>query len=364
MSDVTPPIRGNGSVKDQGMVSKVIKFRFKLTTGKRGSPVAPSLIHTHWIEAIQDTFGSDVDIINNKSQKLDRIDLLQWSTNPLQHQKHFKIYHKSTGRDTNRKTTAYILHRIQTNESITSIKNTPKIQKILRENDCFVTEHRWDETVWDTATIGFVTNIDPSFYNANQAHTKFLTMLQQKKIEINNQRVKIKIPEFRMVFSSPTTYTKKETRTSTKAYSIEVKHSDQTQMMQTLKSLLSDNLNTFVPYSMRYKFPEGFEKAVKYQTWQITNNSIIVLQNINESAMYYMDTYIKAIKGVKDLLPAESTVEYTGRHNILVEKSDYPTNSQSIDHFTLGMVFQPRPIRCITQRRKVPRTPTSKTDYS
>jgi hypothetical protein len=147
-------------------------------------------------------------------------------------------------------------------------------------------------------------------------------MLQQKKNEINTLRVKIKIPEFKMVFSSPTTYTDNNTRTSTKAYSIEVKHSDQPQMMQTLKSLLSDNLNTFVPYTMRYKYPEGFKNAIKFQTWQISNNSIIVLQNISESAMYYMDTYIKAINGVKDLLPAND-VEYTGRHKMLVEKSHF-----------------------------------------
>jgi len=93
-------------------------------------------------------------------------------------------------------------------------------------------------------------------------------------------------------------------------------------MMQTLKSLLRDNLSIFVPYTMRYKYPEGFEKAIKYQTRQIINNSTIVLQNINESSMYYMDTYIKAMKGVKDLLPANN-VEHSGRYNILVDKDDF-----------------------------------------
>ncbi len=67
MSDVTPPTRGNRSLTDQGKVSKVLKFRFRVTTGKGDKPVAPSLIHTHWIDAIQEAFGSDVDIINNKN---------------------------------------------------------------------------------------------------------------------------------------------------------------------------------------------------------------------------------------------------------------------------------------------------------
>jgi uncharacterized membrane protein len=192
----------------------------------------------------------------------------------------------------------------------------------LKDHNCYLTEHKWEETIWDTNTIGFVTNIDPSFYNPTQAHTKFLQMMEQKKNAINETRIRIKIPPFKMVFSSPTTYLPSNTRTSTKAYSIEVKQADQTQMMQVLKSIFSDNLSVFVPHSMKYKYPESYEKAIKYQTWQITNNSMIVLQNISESAMYYIETHIKAIKGVKDLLPAKD-VEYTGRHNILADKNEF-----------------------------------------
>jgi hypothetical protein len=259
----------------------------------------------------------------------------KWTNNPLLHQQHFKIHRKSSGLDTNRKTTAYILHRIQTNESISNIKSVPKIQKILRENNCFLTEHQWDETVWDTATIGFVTNIDPGYYTATQAHTKFLTMLQKRKSEINETRTKIKIPTFKMIFSSPAIYLEKNTRTSTKAYSIEVQHSDQIPMMQLLKSLFNDNLSAFVPYTMRYKFPGGFEKAIKYQTWLITNNWTIVLENISESAMYYLEEHIKAIKGIKEVLPSNN-VEYTGRYNILTERSEFNTICDQLMKSLLG----------------------------
>jgi hypothetical protein len=172
----------------------------------------------------------------------------------------------------------------------------------LKDNNCYLTEHHWDETVWDTATIGFVTNIDPGYYTATQAHTKFLTILQKRKSKINDTRIKIKTPKFKMIFSSPTTYLDQNTRASTKAYSIEVQQSDQLPMMQVVKSLFSDNLSAYVPYTMRYTFPEGFTKAIKYQTWLITNNRTIVLQNISESAMYYtMEAHIKAIE---DVLPA------------------------------------------------------------
>jgi hypothetical protein len=84
------------------------------------------LIHIHWMHAVQEAFGTDVEIINNKNQKIEQIDLLQWSTNPLVHQRQFKVYQKTTGRDNQRKTTSFILHRIRTTETISTIKNLPK----------------------------------------------------------------------------------------------------------------------------------------------------------------------------------------------------------------------------------------------
>jgi hypothetical protein len=54
------------------------------------------------MHAVQDAFGEDVEIINNRNQKVDTIDLLQWS-NPLIHKKQFKTYQKTTGRDQRRR---------------------------------------------------------------------------------------------------------------------------------------------------------------------------------------------------------------------------------------------------------------------
>ncbi len=171
----TPP-KGNKMIRnDQGMTSKVIKFRFSPTPQKQQVP--PSIIHTHWMHAVQEAFGNEVAIINNRNQKVELINLLNWS-NPLIHKKQFKTYQKTTGREPNRKVTHYILHRIQTNESLSTIRNIPQVQKILRDNNCYVTEHHWTETDWDTVSIGFVTNIDPGFYTSQQAQAKFHLILK------------------------------------------------------------------------------------------------------------------------------------------------------------------------------------------
>ena len=240
------------------------------------------------------------------------------------HKKHFKTYQKTTGRDQRRKTTYYIIHRIQTNESLTTIRNIPQVQSILRENNCYMTEHHWTETEWDTVTIGFVTNIDPGFYNNQQAQSKFHSILKTEYEGTALSRHKVKIPKFRMIFTSPSITLKKEQETrriSTKAYAIEVKQEDQIHMTQILKSLFR-NTATYVPYTMRYKYPEGYAKALQYQTHLITSNRTIVLQHISEPAMYYLDNHIKAIAGVKDMLPAKD-VTTSGRHNILVDKNEF-----------------------------------------
>ena len=322
-STIATPPKGNKTIRNnQGMTSKVLKFRFSPTQQKQQVP--PSIIHTHWMHAVQEAFGEEVEIINNRNQKVESINLIHWS-NPLTHKKQFKTYQKTTGRDQRRKTTYYILHRIQTNESLKTIRNIPQVQKILRDNNCYVTEHHWTETDWDTVSIGFVTNIDPGFYNSEQAQARFHKILKDKYNATGAlSRTKTKIPKFKMIFSSPSINSgPQQRRVSTKAYAIEVKHEDQILMIQVLKTLLRDT-PTFVPYSMRYKYPDGYSKALQFQTHQIRSNRTIVLQHISESAMYYLEDRIKSIEGVKDILPAKD-VSLTGRHNILVDKNDFQT---------------------------------------
>ena len=54
----------------------------------------------------------------------------------------------------------------------------------------------------------------------------------------------------------------------------------------------------------------------------MAENMIIVLQNINESSMYFLENHIRSIKGVKDIL-ATKDVNQIGRFNILVHKDEF-----------------------------------------
>ena len=129
---------------------------------------------------------------------------------------------------------------------------------------------------------------------ASQAQVKCNTELR-KRAEVTTANPKrIKIPQFRMVFSSVRADTQTGQKVATKAYSVEVCNADIILMMQTLKSYLKDT-PVFVPYTMRRKFPDGFAKAIRYQTQQLTSSMTVVLENISDDMMFYLKPHIQNI---------------------------------------------------------------------
>jgi hypothetical protein len=76
MSDATPPTGTNTKVNEQKMTSKVLKFSF-VYTGPTKHKVAPSVIHTHWMQAVQEAYGTDIVIVNNKNQNVETVSSCQ-----------------------------------------------------------------------------------------------------------------------------------------------------------------------------------------------------------------------------------------------------------------------------------------------
>jgi hypothetical protein len=332
-SDATDPT-GFATMKfEQEMVTKVLKFSF-VAPKTQTKQVPPGIVHMHLLHALQVALGEDICIWNNKSEKIEPISLLQWASNPTIHQKQFKIHQKTSGGNGPRRSTKYyIVHRIMTSEPISSIKQIPAIHQILKDNMCYLTEHHWNEDTWDTNKIGFVTKLDPSFYNPDQAHTKFTELLKEK-IKKLETRTKIKIPLFRMVFASPKIRNTSNQTISTKAYAIEVKHEDTQAMLQTLKSLLRDT-PVFVPFSMRHKFPEGFTKAIKYQTQLLTSTMVIVLQYLHPDMMFHIDEFIKAIDGVIDIMPDRHVIK-NGKYRVQVSQEKFKKSREALIQYLPG----------------------------
>jgi hypothetical protein len=314
MSDATSPTGTNTKANEQKMTSKVFKFSF-VYTGSTKHKVAPSVIHTHWMQAVQEAYGTDIVIINNKNQHVETVSTLTW-TDPEIHAKQFQLHQKTFGQNDRRTTTFFIVHRVLTNVSLSKIRSIHAVQRILKEYKCFITDHQWMENQWDTTRLGWITTINPSFYNREQAQSKFNEILHSKLLA-----KKVKIPTFRMSFVSPTVKMG-DTTISTKAYAVEVLSEDSVLMMQVLKTLLRDDMTSFAPYSMKAKFPKAYAQAIRFQTQNLTATRVIVLQNISEGMMFYLQPHICAIAGTRDLL-ASPRVDENGRHTLLVNKDSF-----------------------------------------
>ena len=314
MSDVTVNNGRNPEENHQKMTSKVLKFSFVYDKDNKNR-APPSVIHTHWMQIVQDTLGAEIVIINNHNKHVEKVSTIKWS-DPAIHMKQFKLYQKTTGKDDNRSTTYYILHRILCNESVGKIKALPSIRKLTKDYRCFISDHQWSETDWDTARIGFVTNIDPSFYNRTQAHHKFNEILHSRQPDTR----KIKIPQFRMVFSSP--QVRHATHTvSTKAYAIEVIQDNAATMLEALDTLLRGT-PTFAATSLRRKFPDGYENAIKFQTHTLQSTMVVILQNISNDMMFYLQPHIMKVNGTRELLATPKPGD-PGRYSILVDKVQF-----------------------------------------
>jgi hypothetical protein len=316
LSEVTVSNGKNPEENHQTMTSKVLKFSFVYDDSTKHR-VAPSIIHTHWMQIVQESLGDDIIIINNHNKNVETVSTIKWS-DPQVHQKQFKLHQKTVGRDDKRNTTYYILHRIQTNETVGKIKALPTVKSLMKEYNFFITDHQWSETEWETTRIGFVTNMDPSFYNRTQAHQKFNEMIAVRSA-LQSQR-KLKIPQFRLAFSSPKVNHASHT-VSTKAYAIEVMQDNAVPMLEVLNTLFNGT-PTFVAYNLRRKFPEGYEKAIRYQTHLLQNTMVVVLQNISSDMMFYLQAHIMAVQGVREILASPKGSDI-GRYSLLVDKDQF-----------------------------------------
>lgn len=105
-------------------------------------------------------------------------------------------------------------------------------------------------------------------------------------------------------------------------------------MLLVLKSLLRDS-NTFVPFTLRSKFPEGFKMAIKYQTQMLTSHRTIVLQYMHPDMMFHIDEIIKSINGVINIMPNKHVLS-NGKHRILVSKEKFNSAQEEVQRYLPG----------------------------
>ena len=322
--DATPPRQKNVEPKGPALVEKTVKFRF--TRLNQHDAIDPTTIHLHWVQMVQDALKTEIQVYTNNGGIMPKVDTMRWTA--VQHGQQYKVHQQqprsagynrehSTSQSTTRSPAAFIIHRIRTTSTITSIRNLPSVQKLLRDNGVYFTEHRWSEDIFDISQQGFMLGIDPQFYSPTQAHVRISAAL---KNALQGANASAKIPKFAVAFCTPQVNFN-STSVKTKAYAIETEKSKAIEMQRLLKEACKKT-NDFVPFHLRSKHPEAFSRFIQQHTKILSNNHTIVLNYIGNQAILYLEDRIRAIPGVIDIVSCQS-VESDGKFRVQVKKEDF-----------------------------------------
>ena len=205
--DTTPPRQKKAEPKGPVLIEKTVKFRF--TRINQHDSIDPSTFHLHWVQIVQEALKTDIQVFTNNGGIMPPVDPMRWTS--AQHSQQYKVHFqqpknegynrdRSSRQPPSRLPAAFIMHRIRSTSTITSIRNLPRVQKLLRENGVYLTEHRWPEDVCDISQQGFMLGIDPQFNSPIQAHERISLALKKA---LTATAPSMRFPKFTVAFCTP-----------------------------------------------------------------------------------------------------------------------------------------------------------------
>ena len=139
--DTTPPRQKKAEPKGPVLIEKTVKFRF--TRANQHDSIDPATFHLHWVQIVQEALKTDIQVFTNNGGIMPPVDPMRWTS--VQHSQQYKVHLQpkkndgynrdhSTSQSQSRSPAAFIMHQIRSTSTITSIRNLPRVQKLLREN--------------------------------------------------------------------------------------------------------------------------------------------------------------------------------------------------------------------------------------
>jgi hypothetical protein len=320
LSTATPLVGYRNSDSDHEMVSKTIRFNFAPVDSSRIDSIDPAEVHTQWLRIIASSFGNDVKIISNYNKPVSNISNNTTTANRKLHEQQFKIYQKSAGADS--KTAFTIVHRILIRVPFGQLKRHSQAFQLLKDHNCFLREHMWDEQEWDVQQIGFVTGFNPKYYTPAKVTSDIHTRLTQ-----SNGMPRAKVPKFQTVLKTHKILHKGRT-SSTQAFTVEVPSHSAPRLVTLMKAATKDTKD-YVSFQMRRRNPDAFQGAIRYQNHLLANQHVVMINYLGADAMYYLSDRIQAMPGVQDVIPTKK-VDQNGKFYVLVHKNDANTVRQSL----------------------------------
>jgi len=145
-----------------------------------------------------------------------------------------------------------------------------------------------------------------------------MTLLPSQMLKTKES--KGKCPPLHMIYSSPR-ITLDDRTISTKAYAIEYRRKDGSEVIRKLKEAFSDT-NYFLMAKLRYTHPKAFANAIKIQTKSMKETYILPMVNVTLTEIFYLQPALEGITGVKTVIQTRKTHSH-GRYNILIDATKF-----------------------------------------
>ena len=283
-------------------------------SSKNDTNRGPHLRHSAVLQQMEQSFPDDIEILNNRNKIITLENYESW-TDLTYHNKHFDVHTvKGKGARTDRH---YIVHRIRTTLSLSTLRNDRRLFRSLQENNVFLRRHYFREDEWNTVNLGFILFLDPSKHLRDEARQKVLTISQNTDEKNEGDGMK-----FQLVAGTPFMYLAGR-RMPTKAYTVVCLRQHANDVDDMLKKAYRHN-HHYVKFRLRHKNIQAFGQAIQAQNNYLSTLRTIPIVGISNYMMPDLEHRFRAIDGVSDVVRSTKT-EVNGRWNILTDEKHFHT---------------------------------------
>jgi hypothetical protein len=254
---------------------KELTLPFKLVVKKKEDFQLTMIRHIEVMRAFSDCGKMSESIIyDNKNQKVTNFRDQKWKDVDY-YKSHFTIHtgNKKLGMS------FYVIHRIQTNMSVSTIKSKRKVYRALQANEGYLKAHQWREDIWKIQDIRFLLHYDSTKHPKEHVQTMLTDKFKYNGIKSNDEL------QFKLIHSFPHTKIKGE-KLTTQAYSIQVESNNAAKMDRALKTAYKDEVK-YMQYKMKGKMQSAYARAIQEQARFIKSIAVVSLYGITEDMMKY-----------------------------------------------------------------------------
>lgn len=272
-------------------------------------------------------------IDNHQTEVADPNEYLQ---HPMKFRTRFRVHNKTMTTTTGPITQHVIVHRLSTTLRLSDIKTTLSVE--LRQFNCSLRRHLFDDKHWNIPKLGFLSNINSSLIPQELATERLQNQLQSAHPATT-------IPDFKLV---PTRIVNGDNESQqTYAYEVQTLPKDEKKLTHMLINSHMDEVLGFVPYSLRKTDREVFSRCIRNTQCLIANQWVIKLGGLTPTNISNIRQHLLDIEGIDDVIPTYNS-STTGMWNVLTSKFQIVEAYNSIEQLltdTPYKILSNRPFR-------------------